>query len=82
MATLGFLSTEDGEISGNMAFKDQIMGLKWVQDNVRYFGGDPDRVMIFGKLRIQNSINFRFKKTVSKISFQMITIPNENYSSF
>lgn len=45
----GFLSTGDEVVPGNMAFKDQRLALRWLQDNVRSFGGDPDRVTIYGQ---------------------------------
>ncbi|XP_046753867.1 juvenile hormone esterase-like [Diprion similis] len=44
----GFLSTGDKIASGNWGLKDQILALKWVQKNAKYFGGDPDRVTLFG----------------------------------
>jgi carboxylesterase type B len=46
---LGFLSTGDDAAPGNFGIWDQIEALKWIQDNIRYFGGDPDRVTIFGE---------------------------------
>ena len=35
--------------SGNYGTLDIIAGLKWVQKNIRSFGGDPDNVTIFGE---------------------------------
>ena len=46
---IGFFSTGDNAIPGNMGLKDQSMALKWVQDNIHFFGGDPNRVTIFGE---------------------------------
>ena len=45
----GWLSTGDDTLKGNLGFKDQVMALKWVQDNIAHFGGDPDQVTIFGE---------------------------------
>jgi para-nitrobenzyl esterase len=35
--------------SGNYGTLDLIGGLRWVRDNVQYFGGDPGNVTLFGE---------------------------------
>jgi para-nitrobenzyl esterase len=47
LGPLGFLTLEN--IDGNFAIKDQVAALKWVQRNIKNFGGDPSRVTIWGE---------------------------------
>lgn len=48
LGILGFLSTEDDVIPGNYGMKDQVEALRWVKENIIKFGGDPEKVTIFG----------------------------------
>ncbi|GBP64403.1 Esterase E4 [Eumeta japonica] len=48
LATLGLLATGDEHAPGNNALKDQVVALRWVQRNIRAFGGNPDSVTIWG----------------------------------
>ena len=45
----GFLTLGNNIIPGNMGLMDQNLALQWVQDNIGQFGGDKDKVTIFGQ---------------------------------
>ncbi|XP_006148449.1 carboxylesterase 5A isoform X1 [Tupaia chinensis] len=49
LGIFGFFSTRDKYAPGNWAFKDQLAALSWVQENIKFFGGDPNSVTIFGE---------------------------------
>nr|XP_018917733.1 PREDICTED: esterase FE4-like [Bemisia tabaci] len=49
LGTLGFLSTGDEVIPANLGLKDQALAIKWVHENIEYFGGNPDLVTLFGE---------------------------------
>merc|ERR1711936_337525 len=45
---LGFLGTGDA-VPGNNGIRDTVMGIKWVKDNIRAFGGDNNDVTVIGE---------------------------------
>jgi len=47
--SFGFLATPDHTIKGNMGMFDQALSLMWVRNNIIAFGGDANKVTIFGQ---------------------------------
>ena len=45
----GDMGHEEFETSGTLGMQDIAHALTWVKNNIEHFGGDPDRVMIFGE---------------------------------
>jgi para-nitrobenzyl esterase len=46
VAEIGGAAYED---SANAGMTDLVAALQWVRDNIENFGGDPDRIMIYGQ---------------------------------
>ncbi|XP_017772303.1 PREDICTED: venom carboxylesterase-6-like [Nicrophorus vespilloides] len=44
-----FYSTVDDATPGNYGYKDMVLALKWVQENINNFGGNKHKVTIFGQ---------------------------------
>jgi carboxylesterase type B len=43
------MTTGDKECPGNYGLWDQLMALRWIKDNIKYFGGDPENITVFGQ---------------------------------
>ncbi|GAB1865508.1 Esterase FE4 [Camponotus japonicus] len=65
LGPIGFLNTGDKNALGNAGLKDQVMALKWVKDNIHYFGGCPNRVTIFGEDAGASSVQFHMMSPMS-----------------
>ena len=70
LGPFGFLTTGDSAASGNFGMLDQVEALKWVKEDIEYFGGDPNKVTIFGGSAGATSVTLHLLSPLSKGLFQ------------
>jgi para-nitrobenzyl esterase len=74
VGALGFLShpaiNDEGHPSINYGIMDQQFALRWVQQNIAAFGGDPNTVTIFGQSGGGTSVMANLVSPLSKGLFQ------------
>ncbi len=80
----GFLCLETDEAAGNMGVLDAIVGLEWVKKNIAHFGGDPNRVTIFGESagaaivsHILLSPEATVNKTIARLCLSHLSLTNQ-----
>jgi carboxylesterase type B len=68
----GYVSFDDPELNipGNAGFKDQVMALKWVKENIENFGGDSNNITIFGQSSGGGCAHYHIISPASKNLFQ------------
>nr|ACI16653.1 esterase 1 [Liposcelis bostrychophila] len=70
LGVLGFLSTGTEDAPGNAGLKDIVMALKWIQRNIAAFGGDPNKVTIFGESAGGVAVHFLMLSPMAKGLFR------------
>lgn len=70
LGPLGFMSLGDAILPGNNGMKDQVLALKWVQQNIAAFGGNPDSVTITGFSAGSASVHYHVLSPLSKGLFK------------
>uniref|UniRef100_A0A8B9SK45 Carboxylic ester hydrolase n=1 Tax=Anas platyrhynchos TaxID=8839 RepID=A0A8B9SK45_ANAPL len=85
LGLLGFFCTGDEHARGNWALLDQVAALRWIQENIEHFGGDPGSVTLFGVSAGSCSIYAHIMSPLSKGLFHkaisesgILIPPNKN----
>jgi para-nitrobenzyl esterase len=86
LGMLGFFAhtalDAEGHLAGNYGFMDQQFALGWVQRNIAAFGGDPDRVTIFGESAGGLSVYSQLASPLAAGLFQRAIAQSGAYAGF
>lgn len=63
LGAYGFLCLDTPEIPGNQGLKDQMTALRWIKNNIEAFGGNTDKITIFGESAGASSIDLHLYYT-------------------
>lgn len=68
LGAFGFLSVDDPAAAapGNAGLKDQVMALRWIREHIGRFGGDAERVTIFGESAGGCSVHYHLVSPMSR----------------
>ncbi|XP_071505733.1 acetylcholinesterase-like [Diadema antillarum] len=75
-------TTGDDEAPGNFGMLDQQMALEWVKNNIKAFGGDPNRVTIFGVSAGSSSVNYHLLSKQSRGLFSQAIMQSGSALAF
>lgn len=75
----GFLSSETLDCPGNFGLKDSVEILKWVNQHISSFGGDPNSVTIFGESSGSVSVMYLMHSNKSNRLFQKAIAQSGTY---
>ena len=74
LSILGFFTTGTDRIRGNAGLYDQHVALEWIRDNIASFGGDPNRVTLFGQSAGGASVTYHDVSPLSRELFHRVII--------
>lgn len=66
--------------TGNFGLEDQIQALKWIKENIEYFGGDSNNITLFGESAGGAHISYHIASPLSKGLFHKAIIQSGGYN--
>lgn len=82
LSAFGFMSLGSAEYPGNMALRDQQLALRWVNEHIDQFGGDPNQVTLFGESAGGSSVHLQMLTETSERNFQRAILMSGTSANF
>ncbi|CDR67658.1 carboxylesterase/lipase family protein [Staphylococcus schweitzeri] len=80
LGAFGYIA--DPNIGCNFAVLDQIAALRWVANNIRKFGGNPDNVTIFGESAGAQAVRYLLSAKNAKGLFHKVIIQSAGFEKY
>lgn len=82
LGAFGFLFADTDDVQGNAGIYDQLLALKWVNENIEQFGGDPNKITLFGESAGSMSTGILLLSPLAKGLFQRAIMQSGSPNSF
>lgn len=74
LGALGWISSGDDMLPGNLGLRDQLLAISWVKENIARFGGDDQDITVFGQSAGGISLSILALSPLSKGLFQKVIL--------
>ncbi|XP_023236336.1 acetylcholinesterase-like [Centruroides sculpturatus] len=81
LGIFGFFNLGNAQTTGNMGMLDQVTALRWIHENVENFGGDRNKITLFGSSAGSISVTHHMISPLTKGLFKRVILQSgSNYS--
>lgn len=74
MNIFGFISTGTRHAPGNVGLKDQALALQWINENINFFGGNPNTITLLGHGAGSMSATLHFVSRITSGAFKRVIL--------
>ncbi|XP_046976283.1 esterase FE4-like [Vanessa cardui] len=68
----GFMCLDTPDVPGNQGLKDQVLAMRWLKDNIGYFGGDNNKITLMGESAGAAAIDYHLYSNQERLFNQVI----------